>query len=214
MKWHRIKNCFLTFICLSGFYFPVALSQIGTWTYQLTETDSLGAVLSSSEMKLYANDSVVRIETPTKLGTQVLLQHRQKDKFFLLLEMGDQGLAIKGNDKEDSLTRYQYKRTWKKKILGGIPARKFKVYDNKTKEESVVWVARKQSENLLNVYPGLPGMPLSYTVRTEEVNFNYSLVQYLAASPSSDLFGIPSHYKIITFDEFLKMMRPEGEIQD
>ncbi len=64
-------------------------------------------------------------------------------------------------------------------------------------------------------YTEMPGLPVRFSVPTADGTIDYELIKMSEYSPNHDLFGVPSDYKLVTFDEFLeKMISKNGQIEE
>ena len=62
---------------------------------------------------------------------------------------------------------------------------------------------KKLSNKYLNTFDEVPYLPVIYYVTTYDVILKYELVRISEYTPDRDLFGIPSDYERVTFDEFI-----------
>ena len=59
------------------------------------------------------------------------------------------------------------------------------------------------SSKVVDAYPQIGGIPTKYSIITPDAIFDYTLVKISEYTPDHDLFGIPSDYERISFDEFM-----------
>jgi hypothetical protein len=61
------------------------------------------------------------------------------------------------------------------------------------------------SPKYLEVLKGVPGLPVHYFIQNENGMYEYKLVELNKEKPSKDLFGIPSDFQKVTFEEFISI---------
>lgn len=220
-----IRNLFpsalrMLFAVAFVFIAPVSLrAQKGHFSgmleYRISVQDSsLRSLYPDNSMLIYTNDTIVRQETgATQLGKQVTIRHMEKNKSYLLLETGFGNFAIPTDLNEliakDSIpkpSKYHFtKKGGKRKVLGK-KARRMLVTHEDT-EGVMEFLYFKDIDKKYNAaFPELPGLPVKYYVITPDATFEYELVRISEYSPNRDLFGIPSDFERISFDEFIERM--------
>jgi hypothetical protein len=216
-----IKNtCFSLglFLLINLFHFSLYSQEkfYGKLTYLLTPTDTATLNLVGIDtMYVYTNDTVVRIESNTVLGKQVLIRHLEKKKSYLLLNVQGEKYAIQAGTEQkpgtlDSLN-IEYKRRGKK-IISGLKCKKAIVTRQDLGTPRTVFYSKKFRPDLLEVYNQLKGLPTLYYLQHNEGVFKYELINIDYQPVSRDYFGIPSDYRITSFDalmEKLKAAKPE-----
>ena len=65
---------------------------------------------------------------------------------------------------------------------------------------------KKYSPKYINTFEDFPGLPVHYYIITMDGVYEYKLISIEEMLPSKDLFGVPSNYKRVTFNEFLDIM--------
>ena len=164
------------------------------------------------------NDTIVRVETETEMfGNQVYLRNIPLNKAYLLLNMGNKGYAIQTdlNKKPEAEKEAQYTITKVKgkKKIAGYKCQKYHVVDKGQVEGYDCYFAKKLSNKYLEVYHEVPGMALDYYIPTSEGLIHYELMSFKKEVVDRNLFGVPSDYERITFDQFMNMFvgGEEGE---
>jgi hypothetical protein len=62
------------------------------------------------------------------------------------------------------------------------------------------------SPKYINTLENFPGLPVLYYISSVDGTYEYRLISIEKSTPNHDLFGIPSDYKRVTFDNFLNEM--------
>ena len=168
-------------------------------------------VLKSWNVRVYTNDTIVRVETETQLGIQVYIRHMELKKAYLLLDYDGNKYAIQ-TDLEESHKRdtmapeYTVKRTSKKKIIAGIKCRKYIIRDKNQPEGYEGYFAKKIDHKYLEVYPEIAGLAVDYFLPSPDGLIHYELTQLNLTPVDRNLFGVPSDYKRVSFEEFVNMV--------
>lgn len=192
----------------------------GKLVYNITICDTnLQKLLPVRQMVIYTNDTLLRIENMTdQLGKQVIIKHMNLNKSYLLLHTPISDYAIQTDhnvEKQDSFP-YTYKKRWGKRKICGMRANRLMVNHYSFPEELEFLYLKDRSNKYINTLENFPGLPVKYYIATIDGIFRYELVSFEEIQPEKDLFGIPSNYKKVTFnqfmDEIMKMqdMQPEG----
>lgn len=160
----------------------------------------------AKQMVVYTNDTLLRIENETdQLGKQVIIKHMILNKSYLLLKTPIANYAIQTDHSTEKTDTFPYifkKKLGKKKILG-MKANKLAVSNVNFKEDMEFLYLKKFSNKYLNTLENFPGLPVKYYIATIDGIYLYELVSIEKMVPEKDLFGIPSDYKKVTFDQFL-----------
>ena len=169
-------------------------------------------VYKSWDVKVFTNDTIVRVETQTDaLGNQIYIRNITVGKAYLLIDMDGQKFAIQtdlNKKKAADTTKIAY--THKKKIFGGkkingIKCRKYHiVYSEKIQFDC--YFAKNISNKYLEVYENIPGLAVDYFIPNEDGLIHYQLIKIDEKKVDRNLFGIPSDYKRVSFEEFMKSM--------
>lgn len=186
----------------------------GILEYKISARDSaFSEVLPNFPMIIYTNDTIVRKENFTnQLGTQVTIQHTALNKAYLLLHTKMGKFAIKTDlnkipaKSDTTKSKYTFsKKMFRKKVLG-MKAKRIIAHHDAFEEPIEFLYLKKRSNKYNNVFPEVPGLLVKYSVVTPDGILDYELVKMNEYSPNRDMFGIPSDYKKVTFDEFIDIM--------
>lgn len=194
----------------------------GKLVYEITMVDtSLQKIYPKKKMVIFTNDTIVRIENETKqFGKQILIKHTVLNKSYLLLNDGLNKFAIQTDlskkikpDTNNFQPVYK-KKCGSKKILN-YKAKKLKVTSSKESQPTEILYIKKISPKYIEAYNNSPGLPVKYTIKTSEGLVLYQLKSIKSYSPDHDLFGIPSDFRKISFDDFINIMynNKNNEIQ-
>ena len=97
------------------------------------------------------------------------------------------------------------KKCGKKRLLGRKMNRL--VVSNPDFGEPIEFLYMKgYSTEMVNAYPEINGIPTKYSVITPDAIFDYELVKINEYTPKHDLFGIPSDFERVSFDDFMDKM--------
>ncbi len=186
---------------------------VGHIQYKIVPADTAYAdLIPETTMELYTNDTIVRIETRNAIfGKQVSIKHLELKKSYLLLTFNNEKYAIQTSQKEDTIV---HDFTFEK-----VKGRSKDMFNEKTKKCKAIY-KEDQSEreiiyfegirpDLLDVYPGVEGLPARYSLNTKDGPVIYEVVQLKRTPLSKDLFGIPTDYKKLSLDEFLSIAMPK-----
>lgn len=184
-----------------------------TYAVQMADT-SLRKFYPPTVMTVITNDTLIRIENQTSfIGRQVLIKHLQLNKSYLLIDSPIGNFAVQTNhsiDQKDSSSMYTFKVMKKKKKIAGVQGVKVIVTHKKVEKPFICYVDVTRKADYVNTYFDLPGLPIHYFLPSEDGLIEYKLIKVEEYKPNKDAFGIPSDYKKVTFDEFLKELFPEG----
>lgn len=182
----------------------------GMLEYKITAEDtSLAELYPETRMIIYTNDTIVRMENQTSsLGRQVTIRHTEKKKAYQLIETEFGNFAIKADltDNQDTVPtedRYTFDKKCKKKKVLGKKAISYEVNQKAYENPKTFFFYKKLSNKYLNTFDEVPYLPVIYYVTTYDVILKYELVRISEYTPDRDLFGIPSDYERVTFDEFI-----------
>lgn len=225
MKLHRLRQSLLI-ILLFMIIAPVhSFAQKkkkpfqGMLEYKIVMHDTaMRKLFPENAMRLYTNDTLTRMENfSPQLGSQVTIRHIDLNKSYLLLTVHDTvHFAIKTDlNKADTgqvISKYTYKKKWFRKKHLGMRANRI-IVDHPDFEEPIEFLyLKKYSREYLNNFEGIPGLLVKYSVVTPDGIMDYELVEKRNYEPNRDLFGVPSDYKRVTFDEFMDYMFPDSQI--
>ncbi|MCF8417027.1 MAG: hypothetical protein K9G40_12340 [Crocinitomicaceae bacterium] len=201
------------FILFTSFVFSQKKEAfVGKLVYSVQITDTaFQKFIPATQMVVYTNDTITRIENVTdQLGKQAIIKHMELNKSYLLLETPIDNFAIQ-TDHTDSLFRkkeskYTFEKKWFKKKVGGVRANRLLVSHPDFKEPKEYLYLKKYSPKYINTFEDFPGLPVHYYIITMDGVYEYKLISIEEMLPPKDLFGVPSNYKRVTFNEFLDIM--------
>jgi len=203
----------LTSLLLSNVsYSQKQIPFTGMLEYTITSVDTLNnATTAVNKMFLYTNDTITRTENFTrKLGQQVAIRHMAKQKSYLLLITDSGKFAIQSDhSKNDSIQKeseYVFKKKWFKRKIAGQKASRILVSHPNFQEPIEFLYLKNRSNKYLNIHTEIPGLLLKYSIQTADGRLNYELVKLNEYTPNNDLFGIPSDFEKISFDDFLSQL--------
>ncbi len=212
-----MKCLFLTLMCLLVFRNAEAQNSFsGELKYNASIFyPDTNLVYKTWEVKLFTNDTIVRVETETPaLGTQIYIRNMQLEKAYLLLVVEEQKFAIQTDlTKKQSSDSTKKAYTYKKKFFGGkkingLKCKKYHlVYSDKI--EFDCYFAKSLSNKYLEVYKDIPGLAVDYYIPNEDGLIHYQLIENKQTVLDRSFFGIPSDYKRVSFEEFMKAIGME-----
>ena len=171
-------------------------------------------VWKSWNVTLYTNDTVVRVETETEqFGVQVYIRNMVLNKAYLLLELDGNKYAIHTDlsKKTDSIPKsYTVTKKMGSKKIAGLKGKKYLVKDDNT-DGYYCYFSKKLGNKYLQVYPEVSGLALDYYIPSQDGLIHYELIEKKDQQVNRDLFGIPSDYKRISFEEFMRAFYSNNE---
>ncbi len=180
------------------------------YSIQIQDT-ALQKLFKPKIMTVYTNDTIVRIENYSdQLGQQVVIKHLAYNKSILLLEAKNNFYAIQTdlNLQDSSSSKMTNKVIYKKKLgkrkVAGLKSNRLHLTNSTTKHTMEILYLKNYSPKYLDAYNDIPGLPVKYSITTEDGTFLYTLVSMEKATLNRDLFGVPSNYKRVSFSQFLK----------
>lgn len=180
---------------------------VGKLVYSIVIADtSLQKIIPAKQMVVYTNDTLLRIENETdQLGKQVIIKHMQLNKSYLLLRTSFEKYAIQTDHNADSITKYPYsfKKKMGRKRIAGQKANRLMVSHENFQEPIEFLYLKKHNAKYLNTLENFPGLPVRYFISSVDGVYIYTLISIEYITPEKDLFGIPSDYKKVSFDQFL-----------
>ncbi len=212
----RIHFLQFFFLWLTFFIFnnlPQAQSNFtGKIVYKVELSDTaVQRLIDSREMTVYTNDTLSRVEMLNDaLGEQVTIKHLQLKKSYLLMTMMGKKLAIQTNLGNDStgIEPYTFKyHFFGKKKINGLVLKKVTVYRKDLEKKRTCWYFKDIRADLMDIYPGIKGLPAEFYIGTVDGIVKYSLQSVEKKAIQKDLFGIPSDYEKITLQEFMEHVR-------
>lgn len=179
----------------------------GKLTYKIEIIDtSLMKMIPTREMTIYTNDTLLRIENVTdQLGQQVIIKQMAVNKSYLLLKtpVGKYAIQTDHNVAKTDSFPYTFRKKHFKRNIAGIKANRLKVKHKNFKEEMEFLYLKNTSVKYLNALENFPGLPVQYYISTIDGIYKYTLVSMERFMPEKDMFGIPSDFKRVTFDQFM-----------
>lgn len=203
------------FLVSSGMLFAQK-AFTGKLVYRVEIADtSLQNMFPPSTMTIYTNDTILRVETRTDaLGAQVLIQHMEKKKAYLLIESPMGKYAIQIPEKEEEVEKkYTYKKAKGKKTVQGLDSKKLLVANTSIKEQLEFYYHKKIAAKYLPGFEDFPGLLTDYYVVSTDGVYHHQLVECTPQQVSRDLFGIPSDYQKITMSDFVDLVTGGQEEQ-
>ncbi len=180
------------------------------YTVQMVDTN-LQKIIDNREMSVYTNDTLSRIEVMNDaLGEQITIKHLGLKKSYLLMSMLGKKLAIQTDSSENStvLEPYQFRYIWfGRKKVDGFVLKKAKVYREDLKEEKTIWYFRDIRPDLMDMYPGIKGLPADFYIGTVDGLVHYQVKLIKNQFVAKDLFGVPSDYEKIRLSDFMNHVR-------
>ncbi|HIP31431.1 MAG TPA: hypothetical protein EYG86_01575 [Crocinitomicaceae bacterium] len=207
-----------TFLGTSHTFSQKQKAFIGMLEYKVSARDtSMQKFLPSYSMLIYTNDTIARKENATQqLGTQIEILNMSMNKAYLLLTTAAGKFAIKtdlNKAKVDTTkSSYTFKKKFFRRKIVGIRAKRMLV-SHASFEQPIEFLYLKKRANKYNkVFGEIPGLIVKYSIVTADGILDYELIKISEYTPNRDLFGIPSDYKKVSFDEFLDIVTaPENE---
>lgn len=198
----------------------------GMLEYKISVRDSsLRELVPDNLMIVYTNDTIVRIENFTQnLGQQIAIKHMLLDKSYLLLDTDFGKYAIQMDESKEQekatsqdtttaeIDKFEFEKKCGKKRLLGWKMNRLMVSHPDFDEPIEFLYLKGYSSEIVNAYPKINGIPTKYSVITPDAIFDYELVKINEYTPENDLFGIPSEFKRVSFDDFMdKMIESKAE---
>ena len=221
MKCHRLSIVGIFFYLLlfqSTTYGQGAkASFVGKLTYKITICDTaLERFIPIRYMTVYTNDTLIRIENETdRLGKQIVIKHLFLNKSYLLVNTPTGKYAIQANHNEDNKDSLRMSYTFQKKCgsktFCNIKAHKALVRHKDFTRPLVFYYFKKYNPKYLNNFENCPGLPVLYYIPTDDGMLKYELISLNSEVPEHDLFGVPSDFKRVTFDQFIEEMMSSQE---
>lgn len=190
----------------------------GRLIYQIEFINPLDSSQNTfSKSIIYTNDTMVRVESETgQLGPQVLIKHLIFQKYYLLINYNDNKFAIQQYVPLDTLpSKYTFKKKFGTKKIAGLKAKRVLVNTSNFDKPIEMWYFPNISPKYLDVLKGIKGLPVDYCIQMEDGILHYTLEKIEFSEVNIDLFGIPSDFKKVSFDEFVnQMMMVQPEISE
>jgi hypothetical protein len=197
----------------------------GMLEYKISVRDSaLRDLVPDNRMIVYTNDTIVRVENFTQnLGQQIAIKHMLLDKSYLMLDTEFGKYAIQMDESEgqkdqqardttpSEMDQFVFDKKCGKTRMQGHKMKRVMVSHPQFKEPIEFLYMKGYSRKIVDAYPEIEGIPTKYSVITPDAIFDYTLEKISEYSPEQDLFGIPSDFERISFDEFMdKLIDAKG----
>lgn len=202
------KIALLVFSCLLASCLHAQKPFSGTleYTASIMRPDT-NVVLKSWKVYLYTNDTVVRVETETdQLGVQVYIRNMNLNKAYLLLKLDTMRFAIQtdlSKTNPEAKKSYTIKKGKGKKKVVGLKSQKYVVTEENDDTYSCFFT-KKLSGKYLQVYSEIPYLATDYFIPSQNGLIHYELTKIERKQVDRNLFGIPSDFEKISFEEFIK----------
>lgn len=165
------------------------------------------------QVVVYTNDTMVRVETQGgPFGKQVYIRHMVLNKAYLLIAMEGQKFAIRTDlsiKNNDSTKNYTTKKVFGSKKIKGIKCKKYLITDNGAPAGYYCYFAKRIPNKYLEVYSDISGLALDYFLPSQDGLIHYQLAQYQPQILEKNMFGIPSDFKKVSFEEFMNAMNKD-----
>lgn len=214
----------LTFIalmlCSPASWAQKTKSFIGRLEYSIIPSDTaMQKIIPENKMIVYSNDTIVRIENFTShLGKQVTIRHMHLNKSYILLSTAFGNYAIQAdNSKTDTIPsdpekKYTLKKKCFKRKLLARKAKRMIASHKAFKEPREFLYYKGYSTEIIDAFDDMPGLPVKYSLVTPDAILDYELTKMSEYTPDRDLFGIPSDYEKISFNDFMdKLIESKSE---
>jgi hypothetical protein len=162
---------------------------------------------SSVFITIFCNDSLTRTETfNERIGKQVYIEHLRLNKGYLLLYYQGKKFAIQQLDTSKTVSKYTFKRKFGKKTIQGIKCKKVMVNHPDFEQPYLMYYAPKIMAKYNKATRGMKGLPVDYYVKSADGVIHYQLISFEPFVPDYNLFGVPSDFKKVSFDEFMEQI--------
>ena len=188
---------------------------VGEMKFKVSMIDTnIRELIDDREMLVFTNDTLSRMEIMNDaLGPQVSIKHMVLKKSYLLMDFMGTKLAIQTDQNKDSSISEPFEihySWWGRKKINGFTLKKAKIYREDLKETRTIWYFKSIRPDILDVYPGIKGLPADYYIGTVDGIIHYSLISVESKPVEKGLFGVPSDFKRISLGEFLDQVRNSG----
>lgn len=208
MKTNRLilLSYFMTLLIVNSCGTKIPERFEGKMVYKISSQriDKMGSDSSGYQI-IYAKDSMLRIENFTQLGKQVYIKHITKNRAYILMEFDGKKVALKSIPEPPVNTgKYEFKKKREKTAIAGRTARKMQVKIPNVDSLFYMYYFEDISHDYSEAIPGLPGLPVKYTLIANDELSDFELILFEPKEISIDYFGIPSDYEMMTMDEFIE----------
>ncbi len=187
----------------------------GVLTYKITIQDtSLLSFFPIQEMKIYTNDTLIRIETESILtGKQIQIKHLEKKKSLLLMDTEAGKFALQIIDTNDQNSKYNWVKGKGKTKTMGQKVKYLTVKNKLSNHEYSFAYAPKLNSKYLPGFNHFPGLLTDYLIETIDGIYRYELINIESKKLDKALFGVPTTYKIISMNDFIEQFTKEQTIE-
>lgn len=167
------------------------------------------------EMLFYVKGSKARMEQAAVMGSQtVVIMDTKTDVSIVLMDFLGQKMAIEPTAEElkeskSKSERIEIKLSDETKTIAGFECKKVTMVDPETKTPVTVWFT-DAIQNGMSQLPGVPGMPLEYTVDQEGMRMRITATEISKEKVSDELFKVPAGYEKMTSEELQKKFQTLG----
>lgn len=161
---------------------------------------------------VYAQDTMLRIESFTPIGKQIYVKHIPKNRAYILMDMFYERLAIQTiPEKAPNAGNYIFQDQKGREKIAGKKAKNIKVTLPNTDTTIVMNYYEDISADYSEALPGIPGLPAKYTLYSGGEYIEYEIVFIEERKVDRDLFGIPSDHRVVTMDEFMEIIEQASD---
>ena len=185
----------------------------GKFVYKISLPNGIDEVSDSTDYQVvYAKDSMLRIENNTPIGKQIYIKHIPRNRAYILMDFGATKLAIQTiPDTASENSNYHYSSLKGGEKIAGFKTQSIAVHDIEMDTTITMNYYPNISSKYSTAYTRMPGLPMKYYLLSDNEWVKYQIQSIEEKVLDINLFGIPSDYQIITFDEFIELLQQEEE---
>lgn len=162
---------------------------------------------------VFAKDSLLRIDSYTKIGKQIYLKNLSTQKAYVLMDLGFKKVALivnKDTAKQKSdVSNYIFKRKLGKEKIGEYTFSNILVTDTILDTTMVMNYYPEISAKYATAFSNFPGLPAKYAIYSNGMWINYKIKEIIPQKVPFAQFKIPDDYEIMTFDVFMDMIESQ-----
>jgi len=191
----------------------------GKITYEITypdmELDEQTAAMLPAVSVVYIKSNWSRTETAIGMGiNSVTIMNSKTNEIFMLMDMmGTKTATImkddeteKNKDKKSSDEK-QFELTKETKVIAGIECKKAIMKNSDGTEFEMYYTETINSKSqFIKQWKDFKGFPMEYSLSASGFNMKMTAKSISKEKVSDELFNIPADYKIMTQEEFAKML--------
>lgn len=156
---------------------------------------------------VYAQDTMLRIESRTPIGNQIYIKHIPRNRAYILMDLFFDKFAIQNiPDESPNAGKYLFQEKRGSKKIAGRKARQMDVTLPETDTTITMYYYPDILPDYTEALPGMPGLPAKYTLYSGGEYITYEIVAIEERTLDRDLFGIPTDHKIVTLEEFMEIV--------